>query len=171
MWQPLTDMYQTICCDFAFQWPIILDTNLTPSEVLLVLLVGYYQIGFGRNLTFVLRIPKSTKMSWYCFFNSRSTSSAWGHATAQWLRHCATNRKVARSIPNGITGIFHWHNPFGRTMNLGSTQTPTEMSTRNIYGGKDGRCLGLTTLPPSCADCLKIWEPQPAGTLRACQGV
>jgi hypothetical protein len=24
-------------------------------------------------------------------------------------------------------------------------------------------------LPPSCADCLEIWEPQPAGTLRACQ--
>jgi hypothetical protein len=25
--------------------------------------------------------------------------------------------------------------------------------------GKGGRCLGLTTLPPSCADCLEIWEP------------
>ena len=25
-----------------------------------------------------------------------------------------------------------------------------------------------TTLPPSCADCLEIWEPQPPGTLRAC---
>jgi hypothetical protein len=26
---------------------------------------------------------------------------------AQWLRHCATNRKVAGSIPDGIIGIFH----------------------------------------------------------------
>jgi len=26
-------------------------------------------------------------------------------------------------------------------------------------GGKGGRCVGLTTLPPSCADCLEIWEP------------
>jgi len=26
----------------------------------------------------------------------------------------------------------------------------------------------LTTLPPSCADCLEIWEPEPPGTLRAC---
>ena len=25
--------------------------------------------------------------------------------------------------------------------------------------GKGGRCVGLTTLPPSCADCLEIWEP------------
>jgi hypothetical protein len=25
----------------------------------------------------------------------------------QWLRYCATNRKVARSIPDGVIGIFH----------------------------------------------------------------
>ena len=36
---------------------------------------------------------------------------------------------------------------------------------------KSGRCLGLTTLPPSCADCLEIWEPQPPGTLWACPGL
>ena len=47
---------------------------------------------------------------------------------------------------------------------------------RNEYqeyflGGKGGRCVGLTTLPPSCADCLEIWEPQPPGTLRACPGL
>jgi hypothetical protein len=40
---------------------------------------------------------------------------------------------------------------------------------RNEYqeyflGGKGGRCVGLTTLPPLCADCLEIWEPQPSGT-------
>ena len=35
-------------------------------------------------------------------------------------------------------------------------------------GGKGGRCVGLTTLPPSCADCREILEPQPPGTLRAC---
>jgi hypothetical protein len=29
----------------------------------------------------------------------------------------------------------------------------------------------LTTLQPSCADCLKIWEPQPTGTRSACQGL
>jgi len=49
-------------------------------------------------------------------------------------------------------------------------------SKRNEYqeyflGGKGGRCLGMTTLPPSCADCLEIWEPQPSGALRACPGL
>ena len=38
-------------------------------------------------------------------------------------------------------------------------------------GGKGGRCVWLTTLPPSCTDCLEIWEPQPPGTLRACPGL
>ena len=28
-------------------------------------------------------------------------------AVAQWLRRCATNWKVAGSIPDGVTGIFH----------------------------------------------------------------
>ena len=59
-------------------------------------------------------------------------------------------------IPDVVIGIFHWHNPSGRTMALGSTQPLTEMSTRNISWGKGGRCVGLT-LPPSCADCLEIW--------------
>jgi len=26
-----------------------------------------------------------------------------------WLRHCATSRKVAGSIPDNVTGLFHWH--------------------------------------------------------------
>ena len=49
-------------------------------------------------------------------------------------------------------------------------------SNRNEYqeyflGGKGCRCLGLTTLPPSCAFCLKTCEPQPPGTLRVCSGL
>jgi len=57
-------------------------------------------------------------------------------------------------------------------MVLGSTQPPTEMSTRNIsWGRKGGQCVGLTTLPHSCANCLEICEPQPTRTLRACPGI
>jgi hypothetical protein len=36
--------------------------------------------------------------------------------------------------------------------------------------GKGGRCVGLTTLPPSCADCLEMRETQPPENLRACPG-
>jgi hypothetical protein len=38
-------------------------------------------------------------------------------------------------------------------------------------GGIVGPRIGLTILPPSCANCLEIWEPQPPGTLRACKGI
>jgi hypothetical protein len=79
-----------------------------------------------------------------------------GARLRSWLRHYVTNRNVAGSIPDGVTGICHWHNRFGRTMALRSTQPLTEMSTRNLS-------WGVKVLPPSCADCLQIWEPQPPG--------
>ena len=36
-------------------------------------------------------------------------------------------------------------------------------------GSKCNWCVGLTTLPPSCAKYLEIWQPQPPGTLWACK--
>jgi hypothetical protein len=81
------------------------------------------------------------------------------------------SKKFAASIPDDVTGLFRRHNPSGRTMTLGSTQPLTEMSTRNIFWGKGGRCLGMTTLLPSCTDCLKIWETQPPRSLRAYNGI
>jgi len=51
------------------------------------------------------------------------------------LSHCATSRKVADSIPVGVSGICHWLTPSGRTMELTSTQLPTEMSSRNASWG------------------------------------
>jgi hypothetical protein len=47
----------------------------------------------------------------------------------------ATNRQVVGSIPDGVIGIFQWHNPSSRTVALGSTQPLTEMSTRFIFWG------------------------------------
>jgi hypothetical protein len=48
---------------------------------------------------------------------------------ARCLRYCATNRKVAGSIPDGVIGIFHWHNPSDLTMALGVDSA----SNRNEY--------------------------------------
>ena len=52
-----------------------------------------------------------------------------------WLRHCAISQKVVGSIPEGVIGIFLWHNPSGRTIAPGLTQPLTEMRTRNIFCG------------------------------------
>ena len=80
--------------------------------------------------------------------------------------------EVAGSIPDVVIRIFYWHIPSGPTMALGLTQPLTEMNTINIsWGGEGGRCVMLTTLPISCADCLEIWEPQPSETLWVCAGL
>jgi hypothetical protein len=49
-------------------------------------------------------------------------------------------------------------------MALGSTHPLKEMSTMIISLGQ--RCIRLTTLTPSCAVCLEIWEPQLPGTFQ-----
>ena len=61
---------------------------------------------------------------------------------------------VEGSIPDNVNGIFHSLYPSSRAMVLGSTEPLTEISTRNISCGKDGRCVGLTTLPILCAEFL-----------------
>ena len=66
---------------------------------------------------------------------------------------CATSGKVPGSIPGRVTG--DQTSPCA----LGSTQ-PLKMSTRNILVLiKGGQYVGVTTLPPSCAECQEIWEP------------
>ena len=55
-----------------------------------------------------------------------------------WVRHGATSWKVVGSIPDGVIGIIHLHNPSGCTMALVLTQPLKEMSTRMFPGGVKG---------------------------------
>jgi hypothetical protein len=54
------------------------------------------------------------------YFNAQSRRNNILSTYALW--------EVAGPIPDGVTGIFIWHNPPGRTMALGLTQPLTEMS-------------------------------------------
>jgi len=87
-----------------------------------------------------------------------------------WLRHCATNRKVACSIPDGVIGIFHWHNPFEHTMALGSSLPLTEMSSRNTSWWV--KAAGAYHLHVPIV--LKSWNVsvlEPSGPLQPCTGI
>ena len=58
-------------------------------------------------------------------------------------------------------------------MALGSTQPLTEMSTGAFPGGKGGRCVRLTILPPPCAIVMKSGNLnflERSGPLQTCNG-
>jgi len=42
----------------------------------------------------------------YSFIYPLILITTWGTAVARWLRYCATNHKVAGSIPAGVSGFF-----------------------------------------------------------------
>jgi hypothetical protein len=82
--------------------------------------------------------------------------SLWGTRKRSLLRHYATSRKVAGSIHDEIIGFFNWSNPSGSIMALGATQPLTEISTRNLPGGKGRPECKADNLTAICErDCLE----------------
>jgi hypothetical protein len=100
---------------------------------------------------------------------------AWGMRWRSRLRYCATNRKVAVSIPLGAIGIFHLPNPSTRTLALGLTQPLTEMSTRIISRGV--KAAGAYVLQPCNLHVMIVLKSvslnllEPSGPLKACNGI
>ena len=81
----------------------------------------------------------------------------WSTRWLSWSRQCVISRQVAGSVPDGVIGFFSLTYSF--RLHYGSEVDPA--SDRNQYRGyllvgKGGRCVGLTTLPLSCAGCLEI---------------
>jgi hypothetical protein len=76
--------------------------------------------------------------------------------------------EALRYKPEGREFDSRWcHCNFSWTYSFRPHYVPGVDSASNIneyqeyfLGGKGGRCLELTTLPPSCVDCLEIWDPQ-----------
>ena len=97
-----------------------------------------------------------------------------GTSVAQWLRCCATNRKVAGSIPAGVIAIFHWHKILPIALCPWSRLSLWQKWVPGVFpGGKGRRCVRLTTLPPSCAVVMKSANLnflEPSGPLQACNG-
>jgi len=68
-------------------------------------------------------------------YNFDKYNSNRGRRWRSWLRHCATSRKFAGSIPDGVTGNFYLLNLSGSTVVLESTQIVTDTSKRVISWG------------------------------------
>jgi hypothetical protein len=48
-------------------------------------------------------VSEDTCFLWFIYCSCLMWATRW----RSWLRHCATSREIAGSIPDGITGIFH----------------------------------------------------------------
>jgi hypothetical protein len=84
------------------------------------------------------------------------------------VRHYATSQKVEASIPDEVIGFFNLPNPSCRTMALRSIQPLTEMSTRNLPGGKGRPACKAENLTAICEPTVyKMWEPRRLTTLWA----
>ena len=118
---------------------------------ILIFLVGSLtsQLPWSYSATFLCLLIIS---AWQLSFYSTTKNYLW-HVVAQ-LVEALRYKSEGRGFDSLWChwNFFHWHNSFGRTMALGLTHPLKEYSLR----GKDGRCLGLTTLPPSFVDCLEI---------------
>jgi hypothetical protein len=102
--------------------------------------------------------------------SNRDCQVVLGTAAAQWLRCCATNRKVTGSIPADVIDVnsFRSHYDPG----VGSDSNRNEYQ-EHFLGGKGGRCVRLTTLPPPCAVVMKSGNLnflEPSGALKDCNG-
>ena len=85
------------------------------------------------SLIDILTVLKTKLELKYFFIFFTLFNKQLGWAVDQLVK--ATSREVAGSIPDGVIGIFHWHNPFCRTMALELTKPLTEMIIRNISWG------------------------------------
>jgi hypothetical protein len=80
----------------------------------------------------------------------------WARSNIVGLRHYATSRKIAGSIPDEVIGIFSWPISSTRTMALGSIQLLIEMSTRKFPGGKGRPARKVENLTAICEPIVWI---------------
>jgi hypothetical protein len=112
----------------------------------------------------VLKYPRSTFLP-QCqgpsFTPIQNYKGGGGTRKRSCLRHYATSRKVAGSIPDKVNGIFNWPDPTSRKMALGSTRPIIKTSTRNLPGGKGRPARKADNLTAICEPTVKkMWKPQ-----------
>ena len=78
----------------------------------------------------------------------------WGTRWHSWLRYCATSQRSRVRFPMGS----FWP-PYGPGVDSASSRNEYQ---GNLLRGKCCRCVGLTTLPSSCADFVEIREASPS---------
>jgi hypothetical protein len=139
----------------------------------------------GHNLPFIPREERS--LHWVCAVSERSVLFLKRSTLLRWdFKACVRRRYIWHTYERSLSIVYSCafvhsvqasfdFSPVGININwqcIIACQCNVCLFLREYFlGHKGGRCVGLRTLPPSCADCLKICEPQPPGTLRVCSGM
>ena len=129
------------CCWSGSKLPVSKIILIIPEILFLILfyILGHQSVYFIRAVHLLLHInPKRVRISTY---NSRIshfwilTVLDWGTWRRSCLRHCATRRKIAGSILDGVFVLW-----------VSSASNRYDYQEGSPWeGGKVGRCVGLTT--------------------------
>ena len=81
--------------------------NFMKKALSLSLLRKRYTVKEKFTLEQIMRAQTDSTDIELLFFLSSTLDGSGCTWSRIWLRHCATSRKVAGSIPDGVFGIFH----------------------------------------------------------------
>ena len=115
----------------------------------------FSETGLGRHLIFPKYKARSSGTTWFSMYHIYKL----GHMAQ--LVDALCYKPECRTFDSRLCHCnFHW-----QSLWLPNGPGVDWASNRNEYQGVK------LTLPPSCAECPEIWEPQPPAALRVCIGI
>ena len=96
-----------------------------------------------------------------------------GTAVVQWLRCCATNRKVAGSTPAGVSGFFIDIKSFQSHYGPGVDSASNRNEYQEYFLGAKAAVRKADNLPPSCVVVTKSGSLnllEPSRPVQVCNG-
>jgi hypothetical protein len=114
-------------------------------------------LNWGQNLSrLVIKIMFNARINPY------GNQFLWRKRLVKYISNLwGGSGKVMGTIPDEVIGFYNWPNPSSLTMDLGSTQPLTEMSTRNLPGDNGRPAHKADNLTAICEPIVyKTWEPR-----------